>query len=147
MYLRWSMFVSAELSESHICSEPACDEDITPGYGRAAKILDRASRSSSRSEVGRTFVTLRQPCLDLDNTSTYPADDVPQEVLDKEREILSAELLQQGKPENMLEKILPGKLNKFYQETCLLDQQWLLSDDKLSVAKVSQSTFSLFFHF
>ena len=38
----------------------------------------------------------------------------------------------------MLEKILPGKLNKFYQETCLLDQQWLLSDDKLSVAKVVQ---------
>ena len=49
-------------------------------------------------------------------------EDVPQDVLDREKAIHRAQLLEQGKPEAMLDKIIPGKLEKFYAQECLLDQ-------------------------
>eukprot|EP00941_MAST-03F_sp_MAST-3F-sp1_P004229 g4229.t1 len=63
-------------------------------------------------------------------------DTVPSSVLEKEKEIIAEELLKQGKPEKMLEKIVPGKLEKFYKETCLVDQEYLLSGDKMKVSEV-----------
>jgi len=61
-------------------------------------------------------------------------EDVPQEVIDKEKEIYRAQLLAEGKPEAMLEKIMEGKLQKFYGEVCLLKQSYI-KDDKMSVEK------------
>jgi elongation factor Ts len=49
-------------------------------------------------------------------------EDVPAEVIESEKKIYRAQLLEQGKPEAMLEKILPGKLEKFFKEVCLLEQ-------------------------
>jgi elongation factor Ts len=49
-------------------------------------------------------------------------EEIPAEVIEKEKAINRAQLLEQGKPEAMLEKILPGKLEKFYKDVCLLEQ-------------------------
>ena len=49
-------------------------------------------------------------------------EDVPQDILDREKAIHRAQLLEQGKPEAMLDKIIPGKIEKFYKEYCLLEQ-------------------------
>ncbi|MDP2167374.1 MAG: translation elongation factor Ts [Thermodesulfovibrionales bacterium] len=47
-------------------------------------------------------------------------EDVPQDVMDKEKEIYRAQV--QGKPENVIEKIVEGKLEKYYSDACLLEQ-------------------------
>ena len=60
--------------------------------------------------------------------------DVPEEVLEKEKTIVRAQLLEQGKPENIIDKILIGKMNKYYEENCLLQQKFV-KDDKLTVAQ------------
>jgi elongation factor Ts len=57
-------------------------------------------------------------------------EDVPQEVIDREREIYKAQVLEMGKPENMVEKIAEGKLNKFFKESCLMNQQYVKEPDK-----------------
>lgn len=62
-----------------------------------------------------------------------PAD-VPADVLAKEKEIAAAQV--QGKPANMVEKIVLGKLNKWYTEVCLTQQPWI-RDDKTCLAKVA----------
>jgi len=49
-------------------------------------------------------------------------EDVPPEVLEREKGVYRAQLLEQGKPAAMLDKIIPGKLEKFYAEQVLLDQ-------------------------
>jgi len=49
-------------------------------------------------------------------------EEVPVDVIENEKKIARAQLLEQGKPEAMLEKILPGKLEKFYKEVCLMEQ-------------------------
>jgi elongation factor Ts len=61
-------------------------------------------------------------------------DDVPKEVIDKEREILKAQALNEGKPEHIAEKIVDGRIEKFYEENCLLEQPFIKDPDK----KVSQ---------
>jgi len=58
------------------------------------------------------------------------AEDVPQEVLDREREIYRAQVLEMGKPEQMVEKIVDGKMNKFFKESCLMNQQYVKEPDK-----------------
>jgi elongation factor Ts len=57
-------------------------------------------------------------------------DEVPEDVLSKEKEILKEQALKSGKPEKVIEKIVEGKLNKFYAERCLLDQGFVKDQDK-----------------
>jgi elongation factor Ts len=56
-------------------------------------------------------------------------EEVPAEVLEREKDIERTKLREQKKPEAMIEKILAGKLEKFYEQTCLLDQIWV-KDEK-----------------
>ena len=49
-------------------------------------------------------------------------EEVPASIVDSEKAIYRAQLVEAGKPEAMLEKILPGKLDKFFKEQCLVDQ-------------------------
>ncbi len=51
-------------------------------------------------------------------------EDVPEDILNKEREIYAEQLKNSGKPENVIEKIIEGKINKFYKEICLLEQEY-----------------------
>ncbi|MCB9014170.1 MAG: elongation factor Ts [Lentimicrobiaceae bacterium] len=59
-------------------------------------------------------------------------DDVPSDVIEREIEIGKEQARQEGKPEEMVEKIAVGKLNKFYKENTLLNQEFV-RDNKLSV--------------
>jgi elongation factor Ts len=60
-------------------------------------------------------------------------EDVSEEIIEKEKEIYRAQALDMGKPENVTDKIVEGKLNKFYQESCLLNQPYVRDTD-MSVA-------------
>ncbi len=57
-------------------------------------------------------------------------DDVPEDVINSEKEIYKAQAKQEGKPDNILEKIAEGKLNKFFSEVCLLEQPFIKDTDK-----------------
>jgi len=52
-------------------------------------------------------------------------DEVPEEVLNKEREIARARAVLEGKPEKVLDKIIEGRVAKYYEEVCLLDQPFV----------------------
>lgn len=57
-------------------------------------------------------------------------DEVPQAVIDKEREIAKAQALNEGKPEKIIDKIADGRVEKFLKEVCLLDQPFIKDTDK-----------------
>ncbi|AER66914.1 translation elongation factor Ts [Thermovirga lienii DSM 17291] len=57
-------------------------------------------------------------------------DDVPAEDLEREKEIYKAQALEEGKPEHIVEKIAEGRLAKFYEETCLLEQKYIRDPEK-----------------
>ncbi|HOJ36669.1 MAG TPA: translation elongation factor Ts [Ignavibacteriales bacterium] len=64
------------------------------------------------------------------NPISVSREEVPQEVIDKEIEIYKELLRKEGKPENMLDKIAQGKLNKYFQENCLLEQTFVKDNTK-----------------
>jgi len=77
------------------------------------------------------------------NPKYLTPDNVPTEEIEKEKEIYHEQLLKEGKPEEMIEKILTGKINKYFQEVCLLKQEYIKDDsqkveDILGEAKVDK---------
>jgi len=66
-------------------------------------------------------------------------EDVPAEIVAKEREIAEETARNEGKPEVALAKIVEGRVNGFFKENCLLDQDFA-KDNKLSVAKVLENS-------
>jgi elongation factor Ts len=63
------------------------------------------------------------------NPAGISPEDVPQEVIDREKAIYRDQALEMGKPENMTDKIVDGKLNKFYKEACLMNQAYVRNPD------------------
>jgi elongation factor Ts len=57
-------------------------------------------------------------------------EEVPEEELNKEREILRAQALNEGKPEKIVEKMVEGRLAKYYTEVCLLEQPFIKDPDQ-----------------
>ena len=64
-------------------------------------------------------------------------EQVPAERLEKEKEILKAQTMNEGKPEAIAEKIVMGRINKFYEEICLVDQEFV-KDSSMKVSQVLQ---------
>jgi elongation factor Ts len=62
-------------------------------------------------------------------------EDVPTDVVEKERAVQKALVLEEGKPENIADKIVDGRMSKFFQDICLLEQPFI-KDDKKTVAQV-----------
>ena len=57
--------------------------------------------------------------------SYLKADDVPAEVLEKEKEILKEQAINEGKPADIAEKMVQGRISKYYKENCLVDQEFV----------------------
>lgn len=57
-------------------------------------------------------------------------EEVPAEEVEKEKEILKAQALNEGKPEKIVEKMVEGRIEKFYKEICLLEQPFIKDPDK-----------------
>lgn len=73
-------------------------------------------------------------------------EEVTQSVLDQEREIFAHQARESGKPEKVIEKIVEGKMDKFYEENCLLDQMFIKDTDvsiqeliKQKIAKLGEN--------
>ena len=62
-------------------------------------------------------------------------DQVPAERLEKEKEILKQQTINEGKPEAIAEKVVMGRINKFYEEICLVDQEFV-KDSSMKVSQV-----------
>ncbi len=57
-------------------------------------------------------------------------EDIDPSLIEKEKEIFKAQMLEQGKPEKMIDKIVEGKVAKFYKEICLMSQQYVKDPQK-----------------
>ena len=73
------------------------------------------------------------------NTPYLKKEDVPADVLEHEKEIMKAEVINSGKPEAIADKIVMGKIGKYYKENCLLDQAFV-KENKISVQQYTDKT-------
>jgi elongation factor Ts len=71
------------------------------------------------------------------NPQFLSRDDVDQDALDRERSVLAEQARASGKPEEIVEKMVEGRMRKYYEEVCLLDQTFVI-DGENKVAKVAE---------
>ncbi len=64
------------------------------------------------------------------NPISINREDVPADVINREKDIYSEQAKSTGKPDNVVEKIVDGKLNKYFQESCLVEQVYIKDSDK-----------------
>lgn len=69
--------------------------------------------------------------------------DIPQEVIEKEKEIYREQMKNSGKPDNIIEKIVEGKLKKFYTEVCLLRQGYFKEEKKTIESLIAEKIHKL----
>jgi len=84
----------------------------------------------ARNDEFREFV--RNICLQVAATNPLylKKEEVPESILDKERQIIKAQALNEGKPEKVIDKIIEGRLEKYYRENCLLEQAFVKDEDQ-----------------
>ncbi|MGB3914906.1 MAG: translation elongation factor Ts [Dethiobacteria bacterium] len=84
----------------------------------------------ARNDEFREFT--RNICLQVaaSNPRYINKEDIPASELEKEREILRGQALREGKPEKVIERIVEGRINKYYQENCLLEQPYIKDPDR-----------------
>lgn len=73
------------------------------------------------------------------NPAGLNPEDVDSKVIEKEREIYRAQMLEEGKPENIIDKIVDGKVEKFYKDVCLMSQQYV-KDPQKTITEVLKET-------
>ncbi len=66
-------------------------------------------------------------------------DDIPEETVEKEKDVFRAQLANEGKPAEIIEKIILGKIGKFYSESCLLEQAFVKEPD-VTIKKLVETT-------
>ncbi|MFP6662744.1 MAG: translation elongation factor Ts [Deltaproteobacteria bacterium] len=106
------------------------------GGGKIGVLVEATSTASGEQaeEISRV---LRHVAMQVAaaNPQWATRDDVPGDVIEREREIFANQAAQSGKPEKVIEKIVTGKIEKFYQDSCLIDQEYI-RDGKLTIAKL-----------
>lgn len=69
--------------------------------------------------------------------------EVPADVIEKEKEILIAQSRNEGKPENIIEKMVEGRIKKFYKDVCLLDQDFVKNPDMTIQGLINEATLQI----
>ncbi|MBW2499418.1 MAG: elongation factor Ts [Deltaproteobacteria bacterium] len=112
---------------------------VTGGYihgqGKLG-VLVALETSASGEEVAAVAKDIAMHVAAHDPTPvSVDRDDMPKEIVEKEREFLSKQARESGKPENVIEKMVEGRINKFFAESCLVEQGFVKDPDK-KVAQV-----------
>src|SRR5690606_19931904 len=85
---------------------------------------------AAKNEEFRSFVRDIAMQIAAMNPTYVKREDVPADVIEKEKEILKAQAINEGKPAHIAEKMVAGRLEKFFNEVCLLEQPFIKDNDK-----------------
>ncbi|MBQ9730456.1 MAG: elongation factor Ts [Clostridia bacterium] len=98
--------------------------------GKLGVLLDVAGEATEAAKEVAHEVTLQ---IAFTKAEYLAKEDVPASVLEKEKEVLKQQAMNEGKPEAIAEKMVMGRVKKFYEENCLLEQPFI-KDDKVKVS-------------
>ncbi|MFH1841822.1 MAG: translation elongation factor Ts [bacterium] len=129
-YLRKKGIASASKKEGRQTSQGIIDSYIHPG-GRVGVLLEVACETDfvARTDDFQTLVHNLAMHIAAARPLVIERDEVDSTMVEKEREIYSAQMREQGKPENIIDKIVDGKIDKYYSEVCLLEQAYVKDPD------------------
>jgi elongation factor Ts len=119
----------------------ATSEGVVASYihagGRIGVIVEVNCETDFVARTDEFQVLARNLAMHIaaENPRYVRREEVPAEVIEQEKDIYRALALKEGKPEKVLDKIVEGRLGKFYSEVCLMEQPYV-RDDQVTVAQL-----------
>jgi len=128
--LRKKGIAKAQKREGRITSEGQIQSYVHMG-GKIGVLVEANCETdfSAKTEDFTNFTKNLAMHIAATNPIAISPEDLPSEIVEKEKEIYRDQALQSGKPEKIVEKIVEGKLKKFFSEVCLLNQVYVKDPD------------------
>lgn len=146
-WLRKKGLSSADKKAGRVAAEGLVSSYIH-GEGRVGVLVEVNSETDfvSRNEAFKEFVRNIAMHIAAAAPLAVSAAEIPQDVQDRERDVLMGKAREQGKKEEMLGKIIEGQMKKFLSESCLLEQAYIKNPDikisdylKETIAKIGEN--------
>ena len=140
-YLREKGIAKAAKKAGRIAAEGIVDSYIHAG-GRVGVLLEVNCETDfvANSDPFRALVHDIALQIAAANPLYVKQEDVPAEVLEKEKAILRAQALEEGKPEKIVDKMVEGRIKSYYEDNCLLNQKYVKDPSKTIEQVVVEAT-------
>lgn len=112
--------------ERFVKEEKGLLKDYIHGGGRIGVVVYLASENEQGLDELAKDIAMQ---IAAANPQYITKDEVTQDVIEKEKEIYKVQAMNEGKPENIAEKMVQGRIQKFYKEVCLVEQLWIRDQD------------------
>ncbi len=129
-YLRKKGIATAQKRGAREAKEGQIHAYIHPG-GKIGVLVEVNCETdfTARTEDFKNFVKDIAMQIAAQNPIAIRKEDIPPEVIEKEKEIYASQAREEGKPEKVIERIVEGKLKRFFTEACLLEQPFIKNTD------------------
>ena len=143
-YLREKGAATAVKKASRIASEGVVESYIHGG-GKIGVLLEVNCETDfvARNEQFTSLVKDIAMHIAAANPKYLSKEEVPAADIEKEREVLRAQALNEGKPEKIVDKMVDGRIAKFYSENCLLEQAFVKNPDQTITALITEKIATL----
>ena len=140
-YLREKGIAKAAKKAGRIAAEGIVDGYIHMG-GRVGVLLEVNCETDfvANGEMFRTLVHDIALQIAAANPQYVCKEEVPEEVIEKEKNILRAQALEEGKPEKIVDKMVEGRIKTFYEDNCLLNQKYVKDTSKTIEQVIIEAT-------
>ena len=140
-YLREKGIAKAAKKAGRIAAEGIVDSYIHMG-GRVGVLLEVNCETDfvANGDMFRTIVHDIALQIAAANPQYVSKEEVPEEVLEKEKSILRAQALEEGKPEKIVDKMVEGRIKTFYEDNCLLNQKYVKDPSKTIEQVIIEAT-------
>ena len=129
-YLRRKGLATAAKKAGRIASDGLVSSYIHMG-GKMGVLVEVNCETDfvAKTEDFQTFVKNIAMQIAAANPQYIKREEIPEEVLEKERDIYRTQALETGKPAKVIDKIVEGKMERFYSEVCLMEQTYIKDSD------------------
>ncbi len=140
-FLREKGMATAKKKESRVACEGIVDSYIHMG-GKIGVLVEVNCETDfvARNEKFREFVHDVALQIAASNPSYVRREEVPAEVLEHEKDILRAQARNEGKPENIIDRMVEGRIKKYYEDFVLLDQTFVKDPSKTIQVLLNETT-------
>jgi len=139
-YLRENGLAAAAKKAGRIASEGVVEAYIHAG-GRVGVMIELNCETDFVAKTDNFKALARNIAMQIAaaNPSCVRREEIAPEVLEHEREILRAQALNEGKPANIIEKMITGRVEKYYKEACLMEQTFIKNPDQTITQLINET--------
>lgn len=144
IWLREKGMAAAAKKQSRIASEGVVGSYIHMG-GKIGVLVEVNCETDFVAKTQKFMDLVKDIAMQIAaaNPKYVRREEVPTEELEKEKEILRAQALNEGKPAQIIERMVEGRVSKFYKDVCLLDQDFVKDSSKTIEQVLNEATLSI----